>query len=302
MPKTKILLCVVGPTAVGKSSTAIYIANALKCDIISADARQVYKEMSIGTAKPSENDLAQAKHHFVNSHNINDTFNAGVFEKQAVECITSLHTNNNYVVMAGGSGLYVDAVCKGLDDFIEIPPQIRADLNEQFNKKGLIYIREELKQHDPKYFSEADIDNPKRIMRALEVCYTTGKPYSSFKTNKPKDRAFKTFKIGLTLDRAELYERINLRVDEMIKNGLVDEAMQLHAHKNLNALQTVGYQELFEHFDGKITQLEAIDKIKRNSRRYAKRQMTWFRKDESIKWFSPKAKDEIMDYINSLDV
>jgi len=301
MSLNKILFCVVGPTAVGKSAISLLIANQLKCEIVSADARQVYKEMEIGTAKPNENELQQIKHHFINSHSINDTFNAGMFENQAIACINKLHEHYKHVVMAGGSGLHIDAVCKGLDDFIEIDPKLRADLNTQFETKGLVYLRQELQKLDPTYFAEADIDNPKRIMRALEVCYATGKPYSSFKTNTPKKRPFKTYKIGLTLDRAILYDRINLRVDDMVNNGLVDEAKQLHQYKHLNALQTVGYQELFEHFDGKMTEQEAIEKIKRNSRRYAKRQLTWFRKDEKIKWFSPNNKEEILKHINSID-
>ena len=295
--KDKTLIVVVGPTAIGKTNLAIEVALKLKTEIISADSRQFYKEMSIGTAKPSYDDLQNVEHHFINNISVNEEYNVGKYEVEALAKIKELHQKNDHIVMVGGSGLFIKAVCEGLDEMPEINMELRKELNQRLELDGLTSLLGELEQRDPEYFSKVDKSNPQRIIRALEVCLTTNQPYSSFRVNSPVERNFQIIKIGLNINRASLYERINLRVDQMIVGGLLDEVKSLASFQHLNALQTVGYTELFDFINDKCSLETAIELIKRNTRRYAKRQLTWFNKDEGIVWFSPDAVNNIMDHI-----
>ncbi|MDO6738267.1 tRNA (adenosine(37)-N6)-dimethylallyltransferase MiaA [Wenyingzhuangia sp. 2_MG-2023] len=279
------LITVVGPTAIGKTALSIQLANHFKAEIISCDSRQFFKEMTIGTAVPEPEELAAATHHFIQNKSIKETYSVGHFEREAIEKLNELFTQHNVVVMVGGSGLYVDAVLNGLDDFPNVDPKIREELNTRLETKGLDDLQSQLKILDPETYDQIAIDNPHRVIRALEICIGSGQTYSSFK-NKPKSpRNFTPIKIGLTADREIIYERINRRVDIMMEKGLLKEAQELHSLKHLNALQTVGYRELFDFFDHKITLDFAISEIKKNSRRFAKRQLTWFKKDENTLWF-----------------
>lgn len=294
------VITIVGPTAIGKTALSIKLAQHFNSEIISADSRQFFKEMAIGTAVPSKEELNAAPHHFIQHKSIKEHFSVGDFERDAISKIEELHQKNPIVVMAGGSGLYVKAVTNGLDYFPEVDPTIRTTLNLQFENDGLIPLQERLKSLDLDAFNTIAIDNPKRVIRALEICIGTGKPYSSFLTNSEKNRAFKTIKIGLNADRPIIYDRINQRVDLMIENGLLEEAEALLPYKDLNALNTVGYKELFAYFKGESTLDFAISEIKKNTRRFAKRQLTWFRKDDSITWFDYETDVEnIIEYINS---
>ncbi|MBL4745371.1 MAG: tRNA (adenosine(37)-N6)-dimethylallyltransferase MiaA [Flavobacteriaceae bacterium] len=282
---TKHLFTVVGPTAIGKTALSIQIAQYLNCDIISCDSRQFYKEMRIGTAVPETEELAAAQHHFIQNRSIFDSYSVGGFERDALIKIEELHRSNQHIVMVGGSGLYVNAVLNGLDYFPDVLPEIRVQLTADLEEKGIQYLQEQLQKLDLDSYRNIALDNPHRLIRALEVCIGSGKTYSSFK-NKPKAaRNFKSVQIGLRSDRQLMYDRINQRVDIMIHNGLLEEARNLYAHKSLNALQTVGYRELFSHFDGEISLEFAIEEIKKNTRRFAKRQITWFKKDPAITWF-----------------
>lgn len=283
--KRNFLIVVVGPTAIGKTALSIKIANHFKSDIISADSRQFYKEMRIGTAVPEPDELNATKHHFIQYRSIFEDYNVGDFEVDALKCLESLFREHNIQVMVGGSGLYVNAVVNGLDNFPKVDGEIRKELNEKLASEGLESLQNLLKELDETSYHEIAIDNPQRLIRALEICIGTNQPYSSFKTNSKKERDFETIKIGLTADREIIYERINRRVDLMVQNGLIEEAKALLPHKSLNALQTVGYRELFEYFEGDIDKEFAISEIKKNTRRFAKRQLTWFRKDEDINWF-----------------
>ncbi|WP_310994354.1 tRNA (adenosine(37)-N6)-dimethylallyltransferase MiaA [Aequorivita marina] len=283
--KTPTLICVVGPTAIGKTALAIKLANAFSSEIISADSRQFYKEMNIGTAVPSQDELNAAKHHFIQNISVFQNYSVGDFETDALTCLESIFQRNSVCIMVGGSGLYVDAVVKGLDKFPKVSPHIREALNAEVAENGIEALQRELKEKDPIYFEKVDIHNPHRLVRALEICRGTGKPYSSFLNKESDKRSFKTIFIGLTAERAIIYNRINERVDQMIANGLLEEAKNLYPHKALNALQTVGYRELFNYFDGMITKEEAIAEIKKNTRRFSKRQNTWFKKNEDIHWF-----------------
>lgn len=279
------LITIVGPTAIGKTALSIKLANHFKSDILSCDSRQFFKEMEIGTAVPDQEELAAAKHHFIQDRSIFEPYNVGEFERDALQKLNNLFKENNTQIMVGGSGLYVDAVLKGLDYFPEVDPTIRADLTKELEENGISSLQQELKELDIETYNNIELENPHRVMRALEICIGTNKTYSSFK-NKPKaKRNFKSIKIGLTADRALIYDRINQRVDIMINNGLIDEAKKLYEHKNLNALQTVGYRELFNYFDGIFTKDFAISEIKKNTRRFAKRQLTWFKKDPNTIWF-----------------
>ncbi|MDG3582206.1 tRNA (adenosine(37)-N6)-dimethylallyltransferase MiaA [Galbibacter pacificus] len=289
MNNKKYLITVVGPTAIGKTSLAIKLAKEYHAEIISSDSRQFYKEMRIGTAVPEEEELAEAKHHFIQHKSIFEDYSVGDFEKEASKMLHKLFTSNNFVIMAGGSGLYNDAVIKGLDDFPDIDPSIRQQLNQQLKNDGIEALQDRLKSLDPDHFNNMDVQNPHRLIRALEICMGTGKPYSSFLNQKKEQRNFQTIKIGLTAERETIYNRINQRVDIMMQNGLLEEARKLHQYKNLNALQTVGYKELFDYFDGKWTLDFAVSEIKKNTRRFAKRQLTWLRKDEDILWFDHTA-------------
>ena len=279
------LITIVGPTAIGKTALSIQLANAFNASIISCDSRQFFKEMTIGTAVPEPNELAAAKHYFIQNRSVFDSYNVGEFERDTLKKLEALFKENSIQIMVGGSGLYVDAVLNGLDYFPEVDPKIREALLLKLEKEGIEVLQKQLKELDLETYKLIAIDNPHRIMRALEVCIGSGIPYSTFKNKPKKQRNFNNIKIGLNADREIIYNRINQRVDAMIDNGLIEEAKTLHAHKELNALQTVGYRELFSFFDGNFTQEFAISEIKKNSRRFAKRQLTWFKRDKNILWF-----------------
>ena len=297
----KYLITIVGPTAIGKTALSINLAKHLNCDIISCDSRQFFKEMQIGTAVPSTEELAAAKHHFIQNKSIFENYTVGDFEKEAISILDELFLTNDYVVMVGGSGLYVDAVLKGFDDFPEVLASVRSEVTSNYEKSGIEYLQTELEKRDPNYFSVVVKENPQRMMRALEVCIGSGKPYSSFLNQKKNTRNFTPILIGLEAERSTIYDRINQRVDIMIKEGLLAEAKELFSHKNLNALQTVGYRELFRYFEGDISLEFAIEEIKKNTRRFAKRQLTWFKRNEGIKWFDYLTnKNEVTDYITAI--
>ena len=281
----KTLIVIAGPTAIGKTAAAIQLAQHFNTVIISADSRQFYREMSIGTAKPTTEELAAVQHYFINSHSIADSFTVADFEKQALELLDELFKTRDVVILVGGSGLYIKAICEGFDDIPSAEPEIREKLNLEFSEHGITYLQEKLKVADPEYYAEVDINNPQRVIRALEVFESTGKPFSSYRVSNINKRPFNIIKIGLDMPRDILYERINRRVDNMIGQGLVDEAKTLLPQRHLNALNTVGYNELFDYFDGKTSLDSAIESIKQNTRRFAKRQLTWFRKDKDIHWF-----------------
>ena len=297
--KNNTLITIVGPTAIGKTALSIQLANYYNADIISCDSRQFYKEMTIGTAVPDTEELASAKHHFIQDRSVFEDYNVGSFERDALQKLAELFQENPVQIMVGGSGLYVDAVLRGLDYFPEVAPEIRENLTIQLQEKGIETLQEQLKELDLETYNTIALDNPHRIMRALEICIGSNTPYSTFK-NKPKaPRNFTSIKIGLTADREIIYERINQRVDRMMVAGLLEEANKLYPNKNLNALQTVGYRELFSYFDGDFTKEFAIAEIKKNTRRFAKRQGTWFRKDEQILWFDYQRNiTEVIDLIS----
>lgn len=295
------LISIVGPTAIGKTALGIDLANYFNTEIISSDSRQFYKEMSIGTAVPGRSELTEVTHHFIQDRSIFEDYNVGQFEKDALNKLNKLFQKFNIIVMVGGSGLYVDAILRGLDDFPAVDKNIRKNLKIKLEKDGIEYLQEKLKELDSETYEKIDIDNHQRVIRALEICLGTGNPYSSFLTDKSSVRNFIPVKIGLTADREIIYNRINQRVDLMIENGLIQEAENLFQYKNLNALQTVGYKELFTYFEGAITLNSAVEEIKKNTRRFAKRQGTWFRKDSEIKWFDFQEKsDQIIQYIETI--
>ncbi len=296
MPKTLIIL--LGPTGVGKTSLSTRIAEHYQTEIISCDSRQIYREMSIGTAVPDNITLKKIRHHFIQSHSIFDYYNASKYEFEVLEKLELLFQIYDTVIMTGGSMLYIDAVCKGIDDLPEADPELRKTLTDRMKNEGIESLRTELRYLDPVYYSEADLRNPKRIIHGLEICIMTGKPYSSFRTRQHKPRNFNVIKIGLNRERAILYEMINRRVDQMFESGLVEEAKNLYPYRHLNALNTVGYRELFECFDNKITMDEAKERIKSNTRKYARKQLTWFLKDNEIKWFTPLQEEEIISFLN----
>lgn len=293
------LIVVLGPTGVGKSAVAFRLAVNFNCDIISADSRQLYREMTIGTAVPPVNFLDSVKHHFIKFISVKDYYSSSLFERDVLKLLPSLFSKNRIVVMAGGSGMYIDAVCNGIDEIPDIDPIIREKYNKLFMDEGLESLRRTLKLLDPEYYSKVDLRNHKRIIRALEICETTGRTYSSFRTRRKAERDFDIIKIGLSRKREVLYEMISHRVDQMISQGLEDEAVSLYPHKELNALKCVGYSEFFDFFDGKISRAKAIELIKRNSRRYAKRQLTWWSKDNEIRWFDPERITDIINYLES---
>lgn len=295
---TKYLIAVVGPTAIGKTAVSITLANHFKSEILSADSRQFFKEMSIGTAVPSEEELAEVPHHFIKHISITDNYNVGDYERDALQLLEEKFKTHDLLFMVGGSGLYIDAVVKGLDVFPEVNPKIREELQEIYDQKGLEPLQEKLRKLDPDYYQKVDIQNPHRLIRALEVCIESGMPYSSFLGKDKPKRDFEIIKIGLQADRKVLYDRINRRVDFMLEAGLFEEARNLESKKHLNALQTVGYRELFSHFENEISLEKAIEEIKKNSRRYAKRQLTWLRKEERIEWFEYNENvEKIIKYI-----
>ncbi|MEG9326398.1 tRNA (adenosine(37)-N6)-dimethylallyltransferase MiaA [Salinimicrobium catena] len=281
----KYLIVVVGPTAIGKTSLSLSLARSFSTEIISADSRQFFREMNIGTAAPTPAELSEANHHFIHHRSITEEYSVGDFERDALEKLEELFQTHREVVMVGGSGLYVDAVTKGLDHFPEVDPQIRKDLNTQLKEVGIESLQEQLKKLDPDYYSEADIQNPHRLIRALEICIGTGKPYSAFRKNTTAKRFFEPVYIGLTADREIVYGRINRRVDLMMEEGLLEEAKRLFEQRDLNALNTVGYKEIFRYLDGEWSLEKAVEEIKKNTRRFAKRQFTWFKKNKEINWF-----------------
>lgn len=296
-PKT--LIVIVGPTAIGKTALAIQLAQFYKTEIISADSRQFFEEMNIGTAKPSEEELAAAPHHFINSHSVKTLFSVGDFEVEALKLIDQLFLKNDVVIMVGGSGLYIDAVCKGLDELPEIDLNIREQLNQQLANDGIESIKTQLQQLDPAYFAKVDQSNPQRMIRGLEVVLSSGQKLSSFLTAQKKERPFNIIKIGLNTERSLLYSRINHRVDLMMDAGLLAEVENLQTYRKYNALNTVGYSELFDFIDGKTDLNSAVAMIKQNTRRFAKRQLTWFRRDENIAWFEPNQFEEIILHTQS---
>ena len=291
-PKRKTLLTIVGPTAIGKTRMAIALATHFGTEILSCDSRQFFKELRIGTAVPSAEELMAAPHHFIQHKSIFEAYSVGDFERDAIALLDKLFKKHDVVVMVGGSGLYANAIIDGLDDFPEVDEVIRQELNEDYVQKGIGYLQELLKTLDEVQYNQMDVQNPQRLIRALEVCRASGKPYSSFLQRKEKQRDFTSVQIGLTADRTEVYERINKRVDMMLEEGLLIEAQDMMPYKHLNALQTVGYKELFSFFEGECSFEAAIEAIKMNTRRFAKRQFTWFQKDKRIKWF---------DYRSSLE-
>lgn len=298
MPEFKnSLIILLGPTGIGKTDLSISIAKHLGSEIISSDSRQIYNELRIGTAVPEPEQLSTVKHHFIGTESIHNYYNASMFEFAVIDLLNHMFKQHNTALMVGGSMMYIDAVCKGIDDLPTIDPEIRQKLMQKFENEGVESLRRDLKILDPEHYQTVDLKNPKRILKALEVTIQTGKPYSSFLTKSAKTREFNIIKIGLQRDRDELYERINLRVDKMVRDGLVEEAKQFHEFKHFNSLNTVGYKELFQHFDGEISLEKAIELIKRNSRHYAKRQISWFNRDKDITWFHPNQSDEIIGFI-----
>lgn len=298
MQVQKQLIVIGGATATGKTATAIEVARRFQAEILSADSRQFYREMSIGTAKPTPDELAQVPHHFINSLSVVDEYTVGDFETDALFLLQNLFEKNDVAVLVGGSGLFIRALCEGLDEFPEVPKTVAEALEAKLKNEGIGALQAELKMLDPAYFEQVDLNNPHRLIRALSVCRASGQPFSSFRTQERKQRFFKPIYVLLELDRPVLYERINQRVDEMMRLGLLEEARQLYAKRHLNALQTVGYQELFDFFDEKCTLEEAVEKIKQNSRRYAKRQSTWFRKDPHWQAFAPRNTFELLTYLD----
>ncbi len=291
------MILVVGPTAVGKTDLCLNLAKKFKTEIISCDSRQFYREMNLGTAKPSTEELSEVPHHLINSLSIEEAYDVRKFEQDVLTLLEQLFSTHRVVIMTGGSGLFADAVVKGLDDIPEVDPDIRPKIIWEFEEKGLEWLQNEVEQADPEYFSQVDRLNPQRLMRALEVCRGTGLKFSSFRVKKKTDRPFKTIKIGLNRDREDLYRRIDLRMDEMIEKGLFEEAEALFDKRHLNALQTVGYSEIFGYLEGQYDREETVRLLKRNSRRYAKRQLTWFKKDPDIQWFHPDQSAEIFSWI-----
>lgn len=299
MSLNKTLIVVVGPTAIGKTALAITLAKHFNTEIVSADSRQFFKEMAIGTAKPDAEELAAAKHHFINSHSVSQLFSTGDFEVEALKTIDNIFSNHTTAIMVGGSGLYINAVVNGLDEMPEIDLSIREKLNNQFETEGISAIQTQLATYDPEYFAKVDRQNPQRMIRGLEVFLSTGQKLSSMLSATKKQRPFNIIKIGLNTDRAVLYNRINLRVDKMMELGLLEEVKSLLPYRTFNALNTVGYAELFDYIDDKISLEAAVSAIKQNTRRFAKRQLTWFRRDEEIKWFEPNDSEEVIQFINS---
>lgn len=293
------LLVLLGPTGVGKTEWSLQIAETLGCPILSADSRQIYKEMVIGTAAPTDEQLRRVPHHFVGTLSPEEYYSASEYETQAVPLIEELLLTHDFVVMTGGSMMYIDAVCKGIDEIPTIDEKLRKEVYELYEKEGLDAIRARLKILDPDFYHQVDLKNPKRVIHALEVCLMAGKPYSSLRTNPNKERPFRIVKIGFTRPREELYERINSRVDQMVNDGLIEEARKFYPLRHLNSTNTVGYKELFEYFDGKCTLDFAIDKIKQHSRNYARKQMTWFKKDKEITWID--LSDETVDVVEEIN-
>ena len=293
------LIVLLGPTGVGKTNLSLRIAEQFNAPILSADSRQLYKELPIGTAAPTKEEMQKAPHYFVGNLHLGDYYSASRFEEEVIALLSELHKKNPIALLSGGSMLYIDAVCNGIDDIPTIDPELREGLIKRLDTEGIDQLRNELRILDPVYYNEVDLKNTKRILHALEICLMTGKAYSSLRTKTQKKRPFEIIKIGLTRDREELYERINLRVEQMLADGLIEEARKVYPQKGLNSLNTVGYKELFQHFDDTWTLDFAIEKIKQNSRIYSRKQMTWFKRDREIKWFHPDNETEIIDYLKA---
>lgn len=292
------LIVIVGPTAVGKTNVAVKLAQILHTEIISADSRQLYKELTIGTAKPTKEELNAVPHHFVDWISIEQSYDAGQYAREALDLMTKLFNKHDHQIMCGGSGMYIKAVLEGFDEMPEVPSALRSEIIAEYAEKGLSWLQEQISISDPDYFQDVDQKNPQRLMRALELIRASGKPASTFRKNIKQKLPFEVVKIGLELDRAQLYDRINHRVEQMMEAGLMEEVKQLYPKKEINALQTVGYQELFGYLDGEYDINEAVRLLKRNTRRYAKRQLTWFKKDAEVTWFHPQQFDEILNFIN----
>jgi tRNA dimethylallyltransferase len=295
---SRYLIIIAGPTAVGKTDTAIRLAKRMGTEIINADSRQVYREMKTGTSVPSPFQLAQVRHHLVGHRSIHQYYNASLFELEAIEILDGLFENHKVVILAGGSGMYIEAVCHGIDDIPSVDPEIRERLQREYLENGLAAIQNRLLSADPEYYAKADLNNPKRILKALEISEMTGRPYSTFLTGHAKERNFYPLRIGLNIPREELHVNINSRVDSMMTQGLVDEARKLHPYRELNALNTVGYKELFDYFENKSSLEEAVQKIKDHTRQYARRQLTWFRNQKDTKWFLPGEDELIFNFVN----
>ena len=294
----KRLIVIVGPTGSGKTDLSIRLALHYRAPILSTDSRQVYRGMPIGTAQPTDEQLKTVEHHFIASHDIKDRLNCGEYEVQALACLEKLFARHDDVVAVGGSGLYVRALCEGMDELPQADEALRRELERRLADEGIGALAAQLRELDPRYYEEVDRSNPARVVRALEVCLQTGRPYSAQRTGVRRERPFRIIKIGVNLPREVLYDRINRRVDAMVAEGLEAEARRLYPHRELNALQTVGYREFFDCFDGRVTRDEAVELIKRNTRRYAKRQLTWFRRDPGIRWFAPTDDEEMIRYID----
>ena len=294
------LVILLGPTGVGKTELSLRVAEHFGSPIISSDSRQLYKDLPIGTAAPTAEQMARVKHYMVGTLDLTDYYSASNFEEDVISLLETLHRTTPTVVMTGGSMMYIDAVCKGIDDIPTVTPDIRKAIYAQFEREGLENILQELKESDPVHYEEVDRMNYKRVIHAVEICRMTGKPYSSFRTNIKKERPFKIIKVGLTRDREELRDRINRRVDQMMVDGLLEEARKVYPFRHLNSLNTVGYKELFNYFDGEWPLDLAVEKIRRNSRVYARKQMTWFKRDEEIKWFHPDEETEILRYLDGI--
>ena len=295
---TKTLLIITGPTAIGKTRIAIKTAQLFQTEIVSADSRQIYRELSVGTAVPSTDELLVVKHHFIHSHSIHDNYNASRYETEALEVLEKLFQKYETVIMTGGSMLYIDAVCQGIDLMPDVDPELRKTLKTRLKEEGIENLRRQLKKLDPDYYTTVDLKNPARIVHALEICLMTGASYSSFRTLPRKERPFSMIKIGLDCDRAELHQRINQRVERMIEAGLEEEAYKVYPLMHLNSLNTVGYREFFNHFNGEISKEKAIELIKRNTRRYARKQLTWFRNKTDMNWFHPEEADQLIQFLD----
>ena len=298
MSSAKTLIVITGPTAVGKTALCLDIAQHFGIPIINADSRQIYKELKIGTASPTPEQLAKVKHYFVGSLSLNDYYSASLFEQQTMEILEREFAKNDYALMAGGSMMYIDAVCDGIDDIPTVDDETRETLKARLASEGLEVLVQELKRLDPEYYEIVDKQNPRRVVHGLEICLITGKTYTSFRKREKKQRPFRIMKIGLNREREELYNRINQRVDQMMAEGLLDEAKNLYPMRHMNALNTVGYKEMFAYLDGTWTLEEAVERIKGNTRRSARKQLTWYKKDEQIRWFHPNEKEKIISYIS----
>ena len=295
----KTLLVIVGPTGVGKTELSLQMAEFFRTCILNADSRQLYRELPIGTAAPTPEEQARVKHHFVGTLGLTDYYSAAQYEADAILLLEKEFENHDVVVMSGGSMMYIDAVCHGIDDIPTVDDETRIRMKERYEKEGLETLAAELRLLDPEYYAICDVKNPKRVVHALEICYMTGKTYTSFRVKNRKERPFRIIRIGLTRDREELYDRINRRVDMMMEEGLLEEARKVFPYRECNSLNTVGYKELFKYFEGEWSLDLAVEKIKRNSRVYSRKQMTWFKKDESTRWFHPDQIDEIKTFIQS---